>query len=215
MASSTNVNEVDAQQQIQDKFKKISKQFYHQTSSGENDKYMFNTLQCIFYISCQLGTHFHVMFYNIFPMFVDNLIKQRIFYVLHFNPNRTIDNAFSGIYHQLATMVQTFIGNKGGTKYFALSFILGGDYLTLRLIAYIKLLDNKKGFLSTYAMDFFRLWYLHTHLTYKATYITHPHYWDIVRNWTKHNGESKKNGLKFLKKIIHVPTNVNKVIVPL
>jgi hypothetical protein len=83
---------------------------------------------------------------------------------------------------QLGIMVQTFIGNKGGMKDFAMSFILGVDYLTIRLIAYIKLLDNKRGFLSTYAMEFFRLWYMHTHLTYKATYITHSHYWDIVRN---------------------------------
>lgn len=73
IAYSTSTNEVDAQQQIQDKFKKISKQFHHQASSGEDDKYMFYTLLCIFYISCQLGTHFHVMFYNVFPMFVNNL----------------------------------------------------------------------------------------------------------------------------------------------
>jgi hypothetical protein len=51
----------------------------------------------------------------------------------------------------LVTMVQTFIGNKGGTKDYALSFILGGDYLTFRLNANIKLLDNERGFLSTNA----------------------------------------------------------------
>jgi hypothetical protein len=51
-------------------------------------------------------------------------------------------------------MVQTFIRNKGGTKDFALFFILGGDYLTLRLDAYIELLDNEKDFLSTNAMNF-------------------------------------------------------------
>jgi hypothetical protein len=91
----------------------------------------------------------------------------------------------------LAIVVQTFIGNKVGTKDSTLSFILGGDYLTLKLNVDIKLLDNERGFLSTDAMDFFRLWYMYTtHLTDKATYITHPHYWDIVKNWTKHNGKS-------------------------
>jgi hypothetical protein len=79
-------------------------------------------------------------------------------------------------------MVQIFIWNKGGTNDFILSFILGGDYLTLKLNVDIKLLDNKKVFVSTNAMDFFKLWYMHTHLIDRATYITHPHYWDIVKN---------------------------------
>jgi hypothetical protein len=77
---------------------------------------------------------------------------------------------------RLMTMVQTFIGNKGGTKDFALSFILGGDYLTFKFDANIKLLDNEKDFLSTNAMNFFRLWYMHTQFIDMATYITHPHY---------------------------------------
>jgi len=63
---------------------------------------------------------------------------------------------------KLVTMVQTFIGNKGGTKDFALSFIFGGDYLTFRLNVDIKLLDNERDLLSTNAMNFFRFWYMHT-----------------------------------------------------
>jgi hypothetical protein len=49
---------------------------------------------------------------------------------------------------RLAIVVQTFIGNKGGTKDFILSFILVGDYLTLKLNVDIKLLNNERGFLS-------------------------------------------------------------------
>jgi hypothetical protein len=60
---------------------------------------------------------------------------------------------------KLVLMVQTFIGNKNGMKDFALSSILGGDYLTFRFDANIKLLDIERGFLSIDAMDFFRLWY--------------------------------------------------------
>jgi hypothetical protein len=43
-------------------------------------------------------------------------------------------------------MVQTFIENKGRTKFYVLSFILGGDYLTFKLDTNINLLDNKRGF---------------------------------------------------------------------
>ncbi len=60
---------------------------------------------------------------------------------------------------KLVLVVQTFIGNKGGTKDSTLSFILGGDYLTFKFDANIQLLDSERGFLSIDAMDFFRLWY--------------------------------------------------------
>jgi hypothetical protein len=56
---------------------------------------------------------------------------------------------------RLAIVVQTFIGNKGGTKDSTLSFILVGDYLTLKLNVDIKLLNNERGFLSIDAVDCF------------------------------------------------------------
>jgi hypothetical protein len=65
---------------------------------------------------------------------------------LHYNLAKNIFNVFGGMCQQVP-MVQTFIGNKGGMKDFALSFILGGDYLTFKFDANIKLLDIKRGFL--------------------------------------------------------------------
>lgn len=82
MASSIGTDEVYAQQHIQDGSKNIAKQFHQQTSSGEDDKYMFYILLCMFYISCQRGTHCHAMFCNVFPIFVDNLQSNKGFLML-------------------------------------------------------------------------------------------------------------------------------------
>jgi hypothetical protein len=48
--------------------------------------------------------------------------------------------------NKLVLMVQTIMENKGGKQDFALSSILGGNYLTFRFDANIKQLDIKKGF---------------------------------------------------------------------
>jgi hypothetical protein len=141
---------------------------HHQTLSGEDDKDMFYTLLCMFFL---------VMFCSVFPIFIDNLQLNKgflMFWILFYLEQLIM--FMVACVSRLVTMVRTFIGNKGGTKDFTLSFILGGDYLTLRLNAYIELLDNEKDFLSTNAMNFFRLWYMHTQFTNRATYITHPHY---------------------------------------
>jgi hypothetical protein len=39
------------------------------------------------------------------------------------------------------------------------------------------------------------------------SYITHPHMWDMVKNWAKEKGESKHSVLNFVKKF-KVPSNV-------
>jgi hypothetical protein len=136
--SSTNIDEDDVQEHIQDGSKNTTNHMHHQTLSGEDDKYMFYTLLCMF---C------HAMFCSVFLMFIDNLhsnkgilmlciliyLEQLIMFVV-------------ACVNKLVIVVQTFIGNKGGTKDFALSFILGGDYLTLKFDANIKLLDIEGAF---------------------------------------------------------------------
>jgi hypothetical protein len=110
-------------------------------------------------------------------MFVDNLHSNKRFlmFCILFYLEQLIMFMVAFV-SRLVIVVQTFIGNKSGTKDFALSFILGGDYLTFRFDANIKLLDNKRSFLSMNAMNFSRFWYMHTQFIDKATYTTYPHY---------------------------------------
>jgi hypothetical protein len=46
-------------------------------------------------------------------------------------------------------------------------------------------------------------------------YITHPHLWDIVKNWIKAKGKSKNNVIKFVRKKFIVPIEVKVVLIPL
>jgi hypothetical protein len=57
--------------------------------------------------------------------------------------------------------VQNFIESKGGTKDFAISFVIVDEYLKLRFDADIGLLNNKEGFLYINAMEFFKVWFTH------------------------------------------------------
>jgi hypothetical protein len=74
---------------------------------------------------------------------------------------------------------------------------------------------TKKGLLSTNAMEFFRVWFTHGQLLGEFMYITHPHLWDIVKNWIKNKGESKDNVIKFVKKKFIVPIKMKVVLIPL
>jgi hypothetical protein len=46
-------------------------------------------------------------------------------------------------------------------------------------------------------------------------YITHPHLWNIVKNWIKEKGESKDNVIKFVRNNFNVPIEVKVVLIPL
>jgi hypothetical protein len=52
--------------------------------------------------------------------------------------------------------VENFIQSRGGTNDFAISFVIVGEYLKLKLDVDIGLLDNKKRLLPTNAMEFFK-----------------------------------------------------------
>jgi hypothetical protein len=82
----------------------------------------------------------------------------------------------------LVIVVKKFIDSKGGTKEFAISFVILGHYMKLWIDANITLFDGREGHLSTNAMDFFRLWFMHKCLSFFDLYITHPHMWEIVKN---------------------------------
>jgi hypothetical protein len=58
-----------------------------------------------------------------------------------------------------------FITNKGGTNKFVMEFIISCHYLKQKIDVDISLLDNITNYLSTYALDFFRLWYTHNHMS--------------------------------------------------
>ncbi len=78
-----------------------------------------------------------------------------------------------------------FITNKGGTNKFAMEFVISSDYLKLRLDVDISLLDNTSSYLFINAMDLFKLWVTHNHMSQKDSYITHPHMFSksvITRN---------------------------------
>jgi hypothetical protein len=80
------------------------------------------------------------------------------------------------------TVVKTFIDSKSGTKDYAVSFVISGDYMKLRINADITLIGYNEGHLSTYAMDFFKLWFMHKCFSFCDLYITAPHMWEIVKN---------------------------------
>jgi hypothetical protein len=108
----------------------------------------------------------------------------------------------------LATTMVDFITSRGGTKKFAMKFVILGDYLKLRIDVDISLLDKTSNYLSSNALDFFRLWYTHNHMSKEDSYITHPHMWDMVKNWAKKKGESKDSVVNFVRKNFKVPSNV-------
>jgi hypothetical protein len=93
--------------------------------------------------------------------------------------------------------------------------VIASEYLKLRLDVDIGLLDNKEGFLSTNVMEFFKVWFTHGHLLGESMYITHPHLWDIMKNWIKENGKSKDNVIKFVRKKFNVPIEMKVVLIPL
>jgi hypothetical protein len=101
-----------------------------------------------------------------------------------------------------------FITNKGGTNEFVVEFIISCDYLKLRIDVDISLLDNTTNYLSTYALDFLKLWYTHNHMSQTDSHITHPHMWDIMKNWVKEKGELEDNVVNFEKKKFKVRSNV-------
>jgi hypothetical protein len=87
--------------------------------------------------------------------------------------------------------VKKFIDSKGGTKDFAISFVISSDYMKLRINANITLLDCSEGHLSTYATDFFRLWFMQKCLSLCDLYITHPHCGKLSRTREKKKGSLK------------------------
>ncbi len=62
-------------------------------------------------------------------------------------------------YYKLAITMAHFITNRGGTNKFVVESIILGDYLKLKIYVDISLLDNTIRYLSTDALDFFKLWY--------------------------------------------------------
>jgi hypothetical protein len=71
----------------------------------------------------------------------------------------------TGCYCKLTTTAVDFITNRGGTNKSIVEFVISNDYLKLRIDADISLLDNSIEYLSTDALDFFRLWYTHNHMS--------------------------------------------------
>jgi molybdenum cofactor biosynthesis enzyme len=93
-----------------------------------------------------------------------------------------------------------FITNKGGTNKSTMEFVISCDYLKIRIDVDISLLDNIIGYLSTNALDFFKLWYTRNHMSQKDSYIAHLHMWDMVKNWAKEKGELECSVVNFVKK---------------
>jgi len=113
-----------------------------------------------------------------------------------------------GCYCKLTIIVVDFISSKGGTSKYAVEFVILGDYLKPKIDANISLLDITIGYLSTYALDFFKLWYTHNHMSQTDSYITHPYMWDMVKIWAKIKRESKDSVMNFVRKKFKVPSNV-------
>ncbi len=68
-------------------------------------------------------------------------------------------------YCRLTTTVADFIINRSGINKSIVEFVISSDYLKLRIDVDISLLDNSIGYLTTYALDFFKLWYTHNHMS--------------------------------------------------
>jgi hypothetical protein len=82
----------------------------------------------------------------------------------------------------LVIVVKKFIDSRGGIKDYAVSFVISSDYMKLEIDAYITLFDCNEGHLSTNAMDFFKMWFMHKRLSFCDLYITHLHMWEIIKN---------------------------------
>jgi hypothetical protein len=90
-------------------------------------------------------------------------------------------------------VVKNFINSKGGTKNCAVYFVISSDYLKLRIDIDVTLLDYSEGHLSTNVMDFFRLWFMHKHLSFYDLYITTP-----ICGTLSRIGEKKKGSLSIM-----------------
>ncbi len=78
-------------------------------------------------------------------------------------------------YCRLTVTVTDFITNRSGTNKSIVEFVISSDYLKLKIDVDISLLDNTTGYLTIDALDFFKLWYTHNHMSQKNSYITHHH----------------------------------------
>ncbi len=79
-------------------------------------------------------------------------------------------------------VMANFTINRSGTNKYVLEFFISSDYSKRKIDVDISLLDNTTSYLSTNALDLFRLWYTHNHMSHKDSYFTHPHMWDMVKN---------------------------------
>jgi hypothetical protein len=79
-------------------------------------------------------------------------------------------------------VMANFTINRSGTNKYVLEFFISSDYSKRKIDVDISLLDNTTSYLSTNALDLFKLWYTHNHMSHKDSYITHPHMWDMVKN---------------------------------
>ncbi len=111
----------------------------------------------------------------------------------------------TGRYYKLVTTMVNFITNRSGTSKFVMEFVVSCDYLKLRIDVDISLLNNIVGYLFTYALDFLKLWYTCNHMSQTDSYITHPHMWDMVKNWVKEKGELKDSVVNFMRKKFKMP----------
>jgi hypothetical protein len=64
-------------------------------------------------------------------------------------------------------------------------------------------------------MGFFKLWFIHNHISQKDSYITHRHMWDMVKKWAKEKGQSTDNVVNFVRKKFKEPSNICEVLAPL
>jgi hypothetical protein len=70
-----------------------------------------------------------------------------------------------GCYCKLTTIVVDFISSREVISKYVVEFVILGDYLKPKIDANISLLDITIGYLFTYALDFFKLWYTHNHMS--------------------------------------------------
>jgi hypothetical protein len=105
-------------------------------------------------------------------------------------------------------VVIIFITNRGGTNKSSLKFVISSDYLKLIIDDDISLLDNITGYLSTNALKFFRLWYIHNHILEKDSYITS--YVGYCKKLGKIKKESKDSIVDFVRKNFKMPCNVRR-----
>jgi hypothetical protein len=68
-------------------------------------------------------------------------------------------------YCRLVTSMVVFITSRVVTNKFAVEFVISNYYLKQKIDVNISLLNNTSGYLSIDALDFFRLWYAHNHMS--------------------------------------------------